>query len=147
MKKLITLLLSFALLAGAPMTAPAEVIDLVVATVDDEPILRSDLYKEIGPYLRSLSEQGGGADVEAEFQAAMDDALEQAIEQRILYREALLAGVQLEDQAVEDRLQKIRDQYETRDDFMRVLDEAGETVAELRERVRKADHCAWPGHS
>ena len=67
---------------------------------------------------------------------ALDEALEQAIEYRILYREALLAGFELPEDAVENRIAEIKKQYESTEDFEQMLEEAGETMSEFRERIR-----------
>jgi parvulin-like peptidyl-prolyl isomerase len=111
--------------------ASAELVDAVVATVDKEVILQSEIINEIRPALAGL---GGG---EAEAQELFDAALEQAIDQKILYREGVLNDIQITDEQLEERLKRYRDQFESEDAFLKALADAGETISDLRERIRK----------
>lgn len=113
-------------------------VDGVVATVDTEVILQSDLREDVAPLVASLQSQGlSGAALEAQIDKALEAALEQAIEQRILYREADSSGFKIRDEDVEERINRIKKQYKTSEEFMKLLDEAGETMSEFRARVRK----------
>lgn len=118
--------------------ASAEVVDEIVATVDTEVILRSDLEDELAPVAADMR---ANATSEEEFQGqlntAFQEVLDQAIEQRLLYREAVLAGAKLEDDVLEERIQRIQSQYPSADEFLKTLEKAGETMSDFRERVRK----------
>lgn len=126
------------ILLWAGGTARAELVDAILATVDTEVILRSDILTEIGPSLNDLRKS---AVTEAEFQNKVDEqvraALDQAIESRILLREALLAGMEIEDAQVEARIDDLRKRYPTNEAFMKDLEEAGETMSDFRDHVRK----------
>lgn len=127
-KKVLALL---ALGVSVAAISSAELIDAVVATVDKEVILQSDIVNEIRPALQGLS---GG---EAEAQKIFDTALDQAIEQKILYREGVLNDIKITDDQVEERIKKYRDQFESEEAFLKALADAGETVSDFRERIRK----------
>ena len=120
-----------AALLGLSWTAPAELIDAVVATVDREVILHSDIVTEIRPLVAELPADG------AEFREVYGAALEQAIEQKILYREGVLNDIKITDDQVDARIQRYRDQYDNEDQFLQALADAGETISDFRERVRK----------
>ncbi|QRN81550.1 MAG: peptidylprolyl isomerase [Nocardiopsis sp. BM-2018] len=118
-------ILGLALSLGAAIApAQTQVIDEVVAIVDTEPILRSDLLAEV-------------AMLETERDMALREVLDRAIEQKILYRQARLSGLEVPDTAVEERLDTIRASYDSNDQFLRALREAGETIADFRETLRK----------
>lgn len=122
--------------------ARSETIDGVVATVDREAILRSDLFEQIGPLLQTLRDQGlSGEAFNREANAALRDALDQAIEQKILYREALLIGFERQikqiEIAVEEQLDKFRKQFNSNEEFLKVLEEAGESMSDFRESLKK----------
>lgn len=127
-KKVLALL---ALGVTVAAVSSAELIDAVVATVDKEVILQSDIVTEIRPALQGL---GGG---EAEAQKLFDTALDQAIEQKILYREGVLNDIKITDAQLEERIKKYRDQFESEEAFLKALADAGETVSDFRERIRK----------
>jgi len=132
-------LMTSACVLGAFMSAQAAVvIDSVVATVDNEPILESDLMTEIAPLVESLRISGAAdSEMQRQIELALNEALDTAIEQRILHRQALLRGFQVDDQAVEERIERIRSQFPTNDAFLRAMQEAGETMSDFRERMRR----------
>ncbi len=134
-RKAASILLGFVVLAG--MTH-AELVDGILATVDREVILHSDVMAEIAPLLHDL-QAAAASQEEFDRQAdkVMREALDQAIEQKILYRQALLAGLEIRDEDVESRLKKIIEQYDSTETFMRTLSDAGETMSDVRERLRK----------
>jgi parvulin-like peptidyl-prolyl isomerase len=116
----------------------AEVIDEVAATVGNEVILRSEVAEEIGPLLEDIRQKASThAAFEAEFQKAMKAALDQAIEMKILYRQAQLAGMQIEDKLVDQRLAEIRKRYPTDAEFQKMLQISGESLSDVRARLRK----------
>lgn len=129
---------ALASVAVSSLSVTAETIDQVVATVDDEPILQSELMVEIAPLIESLR---ASAATPEQFQQEVDDAmrqaLDQAVEQRLLYREAELKGLQIDDAAIDDRIDKIKAQYKTNDEFLNALRDAGETMSDFRERLRR----------
>lgn len=116
----------------------AELVDGVVATVGPEVILQSDLMREIAPTLNSLRQT---AKNEEEFnkqaEVQLEEALDQAIENKILLREALLAGLELKDDMVEQRIAEIKKNFSSNEEFTKELEAAGETLSDFRERVRK----------
>lgn len=119
-------------------TAHAVLVDAIVATVDTEVILYSDLLTELREELNELRER---ARTEAEFNRRSNEllrsALEQAIEAKILYREARLLGVEVSDEAVEERVESLRKLFDTNEAFMKELEAAGESLPDFRTRMRK----------
>ena len=115
-----------------------DIVDAVAATVGTEVILQSDVMEEIGPLLTTLqSSASSQAEFDREVRKAVREALDQAVDRKILYREAVLAGVEVPEEEVESRLDKIRGQYESQEAFMKMVEEAGETLSDFRERMRK----------
>lgn len=121
-----------------PGAGHAETVDQVMASVGTEPILLSEVMAEIAPQIRDLRARARN---EAEFTQAADElvgaALEQAIENKILLREAMLAGIEIDEDTVNKRLQEVRALYPSSEEFMKDLQQAGETMGDLRERLRK----------
>lgn len=121
---------------AAGLGAHAATVDETLATVDKEVILRSDVLQEIGPLINDIR-QTGAADANAEIEKAVREALEKAIENKLLFREAVAAGAKIDDKDIDDRVEKFRQQYKSNEEFNKVLADAGETLTEFRERVRK----------
>lgn len=122
--------------AGAP--GSAETVDQIAATVDTEVILLSDVLSEITPLLEDLRLKAASSQAFEQDKAnAVREALDTAIERKILYREALLAGIEVTDKDVEERLNKIIQGYNSAEEFRRALEEAGESMSDFRESLRK----------
>jgi len=136
MKKTVFVAVSLAFFA--PGIAQAEVIDSIVATVGDEAILQSEVVQEIAPVLESLRKTASN---EAEFnriaEKQLREALDQAIESKILLRQAMLAGAEIREEAVEERIEEFRKRFPSNEEFMKELERAGETLSDLRNRIRK----------
>jgi parvulin-like peptidyl-prolyl isomerase len=129
--------LAGALSGGAPAVR-AEIVDKVLAVVDTEAILLSDVLMEIGPALNDLRASAASAE---EFDRAADKqvraTLDQAIENRILLREAQLAGIEVEDAQVEKRLEDYKKLFDSNQAFMEELERSGQTLSDVRARLRK----------
>ena len=121
-----------------PGVASAETVDAIVATVGNEVILQSELVQEIAPALESLRQTAAN---EAEFnkmaEQRLRDALDQAIESKILLREAMLAGTEIREAAVEEQLAELKKRFSSNEEFLEQLEAAGETLSDLRTRLRK----------
>jgi len=124
-------------LLWVPLTS-AETVDQVLATVDVEVILLSDVLMEIGPEMSAMREQARNAE---EFSQMMDarirETLEQSIDSRILLREALLGGLTINEAEADRRIEKFKDSYPSIEEYIRDLENAGITETEMRERFLK----------
>ena len=133
-KSVLTLLVAFVV----GVSAYAETVDQVLASVDTEVILLSDVLMEIGPEINTLREQASNAE---EFQMLMDgrirETLEQSIDSRILLREGLLAGLTIDESEAVRRIDKFKKSYPSIEDYLKDLDRAGITETEMRDRFIK----------
>lgn len=131
------LIVGMMLLAGAAV-GQTTIVDEIVATVGSEPILRSDILDEIQPLIMNL--QATTTSQEAfnrELEKIFREALDMAIDQKILYRQAQQMGMQVPDDAIEERLTMIRRQYDSEEEFNRLLQQSGETLSDFRESMRQ----------
>jgi parvulin-like peptidyl-prolyl isomerase len=121
-----------------PTTVEAEVVDQIVATVDREAILLSEVMADLAPEINELQANAASQD---EFDRVVNrrlrETLDQAVDSRILYREALMAGLEVDDEIVERRLTELKQLYPSNEEFMKELEEAGETMSDLRARLGK----------
>jgi len=127
-----------AILLGFTCGARAEVVDGIVATVGTEVILHSELVQTIAPFLSDLQKKAtDDADFDRQAQNQLREALDQAINEKILLREALLAGLEIDDKDVEARVDQIKKRFASNEEFENELTKAGETMSDFRDRVRK----------
>jgi peptidyl-prolyl cis-trans isomerase SurA len=127
-----------ALLLFAAFPVMADIVDEVLASVDKEVILRSDVMEELGPALEDIRKQ---ATDEADFNRRANDellaTLNIAIENKILIRQAQLAGAQVDKDMLDKQIEDIRKRYKSNEEFLKVIEDAGETMSDFRERIRK----------
>lgn len=112
--------------------------DGIVAVVGGQPILRSEIMQEIMPQLNDLAATTQSKEeLNAQFESLFKEALDQAIEHYLLFNEAKSLGITIPEEEVEKRLNEIRRQYGSTEEFQRRLESAGYTISDLRDRIRR----------
>ena len=123
------------LLSGS---ARAELVDSIMASVDNEPILQSDVMLDVSREIAALQQS---LTSEEAFNRRADDilrrALDDAINSKMLLREAQLTGVSIKEDAIEVEVRRIREGFDSNEEFLKALEQSGETLSDLRERMRK----------
>ncbi len=116
----------------------SQVVDAVLATVGEDVILLSDVMNEIGPALYELRQEGlSPGEMAQREEALMREALDQAIQNTLLVREARRAGMEVSDREVDQRLEELRARYPSEEAFREDLQASGETLSEIRSRLRR----------
>ena len=119
------------------MTAQAVLIDSVVASVGQEPILQSEVMQDAYPRLQAIQQSAGSEEAfKQQADQVLKEALDQAIEHQILYREAK-GKVEIPDKEVERRMNMLKKQYPSNEEFTKALESSGTTMSEFRERVKR----------
>jgi parvulin-like peptidyl-prolyl isomerase len=122
----------------AAAVAEAEMIDSVLATVNTEVILFSDVMNSIAPAVRETQLRARSAEeFDRDVQALLAAGLDQAIENKILLREATLAGLDVDDETVEKRLAEFKERFPSNEAFLEELARSGNTVGDLRSHLRE----------
>lgn len=118
--------------------AQQQVIDSIVAVVGQEVILLSEVRMVIREELDRLRDE---ATTQEEFESKVNlllmETLEEGIATKILYREALRAGVEVPERFVEYRVTSLREDYPTNEEFLAALAVNDQTISDLRDRIRK----------
>lgn len=111
----------------------AELVDAVVATVDKEAILHSDVMRQVQSLVADSPQD---SDAYRELYSA---ALEQTIDQNILYREGVLSNINPTDEQIDSEVQHTRERqgYANETEFLAALREDGLTIGEYRDLMRK----------
>ncbi|MCA1902600.1 MAG: peptidylprolyl isomerase [Candidatus Hydrogenedens sp.] len=131
---MVTLSVILLALAGIPTV----IYDGIVATVDNEVILMSDLREEIAPFFADLKSQGlSSQQIDKEMEQAFQKALDRYIERLLLYRKAMNEGLKVDEKDIDDRIMKIKKRYSSPEEFQRLLEESGESMSEFRERIKQ----------
>ena len=127
-------ILSLLLLAGGPVHAQRELVDRIVASVDDDPILLSEVLQEMNMVrlqrnLRELSE----ADQAELFRSILDEM----IADRLLVAQATVRGFEVSEQdlreAVDEDIRTIKERVGGEERYREELARQGYTEVEVRD--------------
>jgi len=120
-----------ALALGATGPAAANTVNRIVAVVNDDVITEADVEAYLAVLLEE-QEAPPGADPAR----LREVVLRRLIEQRVILQEARRQGVKIDPEAVTQRLEEIRQRFESEDAFQRSLDESNLPVERLKEQLR-----------
>jgi parvulin-like peptidyl-prolyl isomerase len=118
----------------------AEVVDGVLAVINDTVITRQQVEDFIDPAIRALQREYAGQP-EAAFQqkltGAINDGLEQLVERQLILHDFDVQGYRMPDSYLDDMVQeRIRDRFSDRVTLMKTLQAQGETFESFRKSVR-----------
>jgi len=139
MKKLLFALCVAVLCAGRIWAANEDVVDGVVAIVNDRIITYSDLQEIVGPLLPRLRSQFSGDELIAQAEKLQKDALDTLIDRTLIIQEFTSKGYQLPDSAADEQINEIIDrQYNgNRAALIKSLEAEHTTFARYREQMKE----------
>lgn len=134
-----TLLLSASLvgafLIGMPAQAATEVIDQVVAIVDDDVIMASELRERVSGVAANLKARDITLPPEDEL---IRETLDQLILESIQLQKGMRAGVRISDEQLNDAVKRIAAQNRmSLEQFRNALEQRGQSYDAMREQVRR----------
>jgi len=138
MKKLIfLLLLALPLFMPLARAAEEELLDRVVAVVNDEVITQAELDTFLRPIYEQYSKEYSGAELVKVVNEVRQKMLSQMIEDKLVYQEAVQMGIEVKDEDVEKEFQIFKSKMEKPEDLDMMLEHEGLTMKALRERLKK----------
>ena len=127
--------LAGALVVGAPARAATEIIDQVVAIVDDDVIMASELRERVRAVTENLSARGLPMPPEDEL---IRETLDRLILESIQLQIGERVGVRISDTQLNDAVVRIAAQNRlTLDQFRMALEKQGQSYPAMREQVRR----------
>lgn len=128
-------LLSLALLAAIP--ARADVVERVVATVNNEAIFLSDLRKRAVPFLPQIAEAQTETERMARLKDLYGELLTLLIDERLIRQIARDSGIRVTDADVDNAIENIRLQNNmTEEQFQQALDAQGFSRSQYRKDLK-----------
>lgn len=137
-KKTGYIILCAAMLCGICGIVHAEIVDQILATVDKEAILQSDIMVEIGPKIAQLQQTiTDTKTLRNKVDQLIQKTIQEEINNKILLRMALLKGMDVKKERIDERIDQLKKMYPSITAFQKELKSSGQTMGELRERIRK----------
>lgn len=119
------------------LSAQAEVVDRVVAVVNDEVITLSELNRAFDPFRAKVMESYGGADREKVLAENRLALLNQMIDTILIEQQSRKAGIVITEEELMHSIQDmLRRRKISQEDFQKVLDQEGTTQEEYKKGVR-----------
>jgi peptidyl-prolyl cis-trans isomerase SurA len=126
------------LVASAQAQQTPELVDRILAIVDEEAILQSDLDREVE--LFRLNQEYQGETVSPDTPELRREMLDRLIESKLIIAAAKAADMTVDDEAigrsVEQRIGQYVERFGSREAFERELVRSGTTLSDFRERMR-----------
>lgn len=119
---------------------PAEIVDRIVAQVNDDIITLSDMNREMADIKQEMAQKFAGQQLDEEIKKAEKDVLEELIRQKLLLQKGNELGFGANvDVQVSAYLENIRKQNNFKDmqELERAAAQQGLTIANLRERIKR----------
>jgi peptidyl-prolyl cis-trans isomerase SurA len=137
MARHIIIVISFVLTLFASGTSQAELIDRIVAIVNDDIITFSDLTREGAPLFRRISQEAPPDQVEPALIQAREEMLANLIDKLIVEQRAEEVGISVSPEEVDTALERILDRNSTTlEEFRRNLELMGSDEEQYRKILR-----------
>lgn len=126
------------LFLSAPLAlAQRQLLDRVVAVVNDEVITQSELDAVLRPIYEDYRNQFSQSQLVSKLNEARQKLLNQLIEDRLVYQEAKAKGLKVPAAELEQQMKRFQDQFETNEEFEDAISSEGLSRTALEERLRR----------
>ena len=135
MRLLLTTLMASLLVAGP---ASADVVERVVATVNDEAIFLSDLRVRAVPFLPQVAEAATEPERMARLKELYEELLNFLIDEKLIRQIARDSGIRVTEADIDTAIENLRMQNNlTEEQFQQALDAQGFTQAQYRKNLKR----------
>ncbi len=132
---IVLLLVSF----GLSSLAHSEIVDRIVAIVNEDIVTQFDIQKDAAPYVQKINSSKYSKEKKDRLvNKIYDEVLNKLIEQALTSQEAKRYGITISDAQIDGIIENIKSQRSmTQESFERALSLEGTTIEEFREKLRK----------
>ena len=123
----------------APATASAEIVDRIVAIVNDDIITLSELNRAVRPYEDKLDDSGYSQEKKKALMYKLrQDMLTRLVDQKITDQEVKKLGMTVSDEEVDQAIERLKgSRMMTQEDLEAALEKEGLTYNAYREKLRE----------
>ncbi len=137
MKKFLIFISLCLLGLASPLLADRQLLDQVVAVVNDEPVTQSELDFMMRPVYEEYKQQFKGEAFAQAITEVRRKLLNQLIEDKLVYQEAKNQKIEADISEVETQLASFRKKFKTDAELEDALGKEGFTLKEMRERLER----------
>jgi parvulin-like peptidyl-prolyl isomerase len=125
-----------ATLAAVP-AARAEVVDRIIAVVNNEVITQREVDRVLAPIYEQYRGLYYGDELVRKLEEARRGVVEELIEDKLILSEAKRLNIEVDDKEVEGRINDVAKRFKTKNEFEKALQQQGLTSRELKARYRE----------
>ncbi len=129
--------LVFCLLSPVLVQAKQELIDRVVAVVNDDVITQSEMDGLLRPLYEQYMREYSGETVMKMLGEAQQKILSQLIEDRLVYQEAVKKKIEASESDIDKEMNYFKQKFGSSVELEKVLKSENASVADLKERLKK----------
>lgn len=136
MKKTTSIFVCIIFICMAAFISPcaAEIVDRIVAVVNDEPITQSELDINFMPIYEQYKKTYHGEELQKKLTEARASVLTQLVDDKLIYQEAVDRGVTVSDDEVMEKINELRERFASDADFKDQLYKQGLSMKMLKKR-------------
>ncbi len=119
---------------AVPQVFSAEVLERILAVVNDEIITEQDLQFVMAPVIAQYRTRYTGIEFQEKMKEARQEFLNKVIEDKLILSEAKRRQVIVKDAEVDDMMTEVRNKFTSREVFLKAIEEQGLTEKKLWNR-------------
>ena len=127
---------AFCLILSACAFARAEVVDKVLAVVNDEVVTQREFDRVYLPIKEAYETNFQGEELQQRLDAARAGILEQLIDAKLVVSLAKKKNVKIDEEELKRRIGTIKGYYTTEEEFLKALDDKGTNMTEFEKDVK-----------
>lgn len=134
--KLVLMTIAFSVMAFVSIPKAHALDDAIIAIVNNEVITMKDLREYLNTiYMGLVSEGLSEEEIKKEIELYQAKGLEKLIETKLLVHEADQKGMEIRQKVIQDRIDSIKKQYSTDQDFLNDLVKNGMSLSDLLKKI------------
>ncbi len=127
---------AFCLVLSAAAFARAEMVDKVLAVVNDEVVTQREFDRIFVPIKEAYEANFQGEELQQRLDAARKGILDQLIDAKLVISLAKKKNVKVDEEEMNKRIGTIKGYYATEEEFLKALDDKGTNMSEFEKDVK-----------
>ncbi|MBD3380479.1 MAG: hypothetical protein GF408_08485 [Candidatus Omnitrophica bacterium] len=130
-------LLLFACAGLTCVSSHAVMVDKVIVEVNGEVITQREFDRTFDPIKAQIEANFQGEELQNRLEMARKGVLEQLINSKLAISAAKKADIEIDEQELQQRIERIQSYYGSREEFLKALDQKGTNLSEFEKEIRE----------
>ena len=130
-------ILGLTLVASPPVWAQKQMVDRVIAVINDEAITQSELDLFLRPLYEDLKREYQGEELMKQLNEIRLKLLNQMIEDRLVFQQAKTLGITVDESEIDEMVRGSKSRFPSEEEFEKAIAKQGYSVSEMRELYRR----------